>query len=66
MECDLGRWVAVLVRLIHRSLAAFGLHLQHRGDWKPVWVRGHPGQAAAGMITWHEQGLTDLTSAIGG
>jgi hypothetical protein len=45
--------------------SAAGLQLQYRGDWKPIWVRGHPGRAAAGMITWREHGLTDLISASG-
>lgn len=45
--------------------SAAGLQLQYRGGWRPIWVRGHPGRAAADMITWRERGLTDLISASG-
>lgn len=46
--------------------SAAGLQLQPSGGWKPIRVRGHPGQAAPGMITWREQGLTDLISTGAG
>lgn len=46
--------------------SAVGLRPRHGGEWKPVWVRGHPGRAAAGMVTWREHGLTDLISASNG
>jgi hypothetical protein len=45
--------------------SAGGLQLQHDGEWKPIWVRGHPARAAAGMITWREQRVTELISASG-
>lgn len=45
--------------------SAAGLRLQRGRGWRPVLVRGHPGRAAAGMITWREHGLTDLIWAIG-
>jgi hypothetical protein len=46
--------------------SAAGLQLHHPGGWTPIRVRGHPGRAAAGVITWREQGLTDSISASGG
>ena len=46
--------------------SAAGLQLQHRGGWKPIRVRGQPGQAAAGVITWREEGLTNFMSASEG
>ncbi|HSR86038.1 MAG TPA: hypothetical protein VLM11_17825 [Streptosporangiaceae bacterium] len=45
---------------------ATGLQLQHTGGWTPIRVRGLPGRAAVGVITWREQGLTDAILAGGG
>ena len=46
--------------------SAAGLQLHHPGGWTPIRVRGRPGRAAAGVITWREQELTDSISASGG
>jgi hypothetical protein len=46
--------------------SAAGLRLPPGGGYKPVLVRGHSGFAAVGVITWREQGLTDVISSSGG
>jgi hypothetical protein len=61
--CSQRYWARKGPGVIDIIQSSDGLQLQQGGSWAPIRVRGLPAQAAPGVITWREQGLTDAIVA---